>query len=267
MLTITPLDIPNLPPVPELLKPRPLRPVRLTDCMLRWHLTHQLVYFSVVEYIGHDQHYPIGVIVTSPGQHYAEARFHLKGLPLVPHTQRWRMVHSFTANIVQCPPDTLATLKALICSLSHADSLRNPAREAGVLAFRPIQAMLVDPANLLEKLYEQEILMGKTVELDEELAEAIVEEELAGEFTGSKPMPSNGAKAPSICQFIGSMVRHMKPAEAETALLLLAEQEDTTSYDVSVQIMKHVTRQINSKPISPEQLERILAAWERVPRW
>ena len=210
-----------------------------------------VVYYTIVEYAGHptEPPVPLGVIVLCPGRGYQEARFCLANVPVPPGTLRWKQIRASLRNLTRAPPATLSALQEEIREQGIRHSLISwrARRLSPVLRFRPVQAILTKPHALLDRLFEEEIMGHRTETLEKEL-----EAESA---------------APTVCQFIGSMIRYMKPSEAETALALLAEQEDTTSYDVALLIIKHVMRSINTKPISPEQLERILVAWERVPHW
>lgn len=232
---------------------RPTLELPSTKLMRRFRLwqTMEVLSRSISHYcflyaVGHHDGKPrlLGVLLLNADRQFLAARYDLSRCGWLPGSGKWKTLSSFLHNYGD---DQVPIRRGLL------DEYRNECahlrhRKYRVLAFSPTYCALGDPETLLTSLFEECVTMGKVMLEDD------------GRVT------FHHSETPTVCEFIRELAPVMNAAQLITAAKLTAEQVDEDAFSVKTVLLERMIRllQVSDHRISPEQVERFMAAQERI---
>lgn len=215
-------------------------------------LSQSVSHYALIQYIGRkgEDAPTIGVVLIQPGKSLGLVRYDLVRTGLLPGSKSWKRIKEYldllqTAFDLGEGPMSVRELEQERAALAAIKP-----RWQRLVAFSPLATRLGNPETLIQALYEEYVTMSKVV-LDEAPAVSF------GHAHHSKP---------TICSFVRELAPVMKAEHLIVAAELVAEQVDEEAFSVKTLLLERMIRllQYNDHRVAPEQVERFMAAQERI---
>lgn len=213
-------------------------------------LSQSVSHYCLIQYIGRKgEDAPIiGVVLIQPGKSLGLVRYDLGKTGLLPGSKSWKRIKEYldllqTAFDLGEGPTTVRDLER-----ERADLAAIKPRWQRLIAFSPLATRLGHPEALVYSIYEECVTMTKIA------------------YEEAPRVTFNHSETPTVCEFIRELAPVMSASQLITAARLTAEQVDEDAFSVKTVLLERMIRllQVSDHRISPEQVERFMAAQERI---